>query len=111
MRCHKCGCKKRFFKRYNPLEDFIEEVQEDFINNELEYLRMIQDLLPEVKIKAVELTGSYAFNSTKKPTEESDVDLKVIYSGSLSEQEVADCLYGNIHGFGGCFDIVPHKIS
>lgn len=89
------------------LDDFIEDVQEDFINNQNYYLSSIQALLPEVHIAGIELAGTYSFDSEKMPIEESDIDLKVFYSGPLLEIEVAERLYGKIHGVGGTFDIIP----
>jgi hypothetical protein len=105
----------RRHQRRNPrnpdLDEFIYLVQEDFIVNQANYLAQAGDILSHVEIVGIELIGSYSPDSSRQPTEESDIDLRVSYRGSLSEQEVAEGLYGQIHGFGGVFDIIPHKLA
>jgi hypothetical protein len=93
------------------LDSFINEVNADFVANREYYTDLVRGLIPEVQIIALEITGSYSFDSSKRPTEESDIDLKIIYSGDLSEEEVAERLYGEIYGVGGTFDIIPFKVE
>lgn len=88
---------------------FVKEVQEDFYNNQQEILNYVRAQLPEVLVSRVDLCGTYALNSQRAPTEQSDVDLAIYYSGGMDEQAVADRLYNSINGIGGTYDIVPFR--
>ena len=118
MKCNCWACEERRPNPYrtnvssNPdLEEFIYRVQEDFLINQNSYLAVVQGYLPYVEILGIELTGSYSPGSSRQPTEDSDIDLRVLYRGSQGEQEVAEQLYGRISGYGGIFDIIPERVN
>ncbi|GAI84320.1 unnamed protein product [marine sediment metagenome] len=91
-------------------KQFVRDTVDDFALNKEEYKNRVESLVPEVKIQNIELTGSYAKGG--KPTETSDVDLLVEYSGVLSEDTVRERLLGQIGGFGGSlFDVVVNKVE
>uniref|UniRef100_A0A6H1ZL88 Uncharacterized protein n=1 Tax=viral metagenome TaxID=1070528 RepID=A0A6H1ZL88_9ZZZZ len=88
---------------------FVTDVVNDFSQNKVSYQEELQSLIPDIKIESIELTGSYA--SQGKPTEDSDIDILVRYSGAMSEEAIATALAGKVQGFGGAFDIVPQKAT
>ena len=91
------------------LADFAQSVRDDFRECGLDYLTEVQQLVPEVKILGVQLTGSFA--PGHMPTEESDVDMEVMYRGELTEDDVTSRLRGRVNGYGGVFDIVPVQLE
>lgn len=99
---------------FNPDEEydddfweFVQEVRDDFEDNQDAYLDMVQDILPEAI--TVNLIGSYGPDGS--PTPDSDVDMEVVYAGILEPEDVYEMLKGQIYGPGGTFDIIPTRIE
>lgn len=86
---------------------FIKDVRKYIKENSEQLKQLAQNLIPEIRIRKVELTGSYAPNSKNKPREDSDIDLAIYYRGTLEPEEVAERLYNKLEGEGGTYDIVP----
>lgn len=84
---------------------YVKRVREEFTANRASLLAAAKELIPEVS--HIELTGSYHDGN---PTEDSDVDLMVLYTGPKPAEEVAAKLYGRLHGdLAGAYDIVVAK--
>jgi len=86
---------------------FVQEVRDDFEDRQDVYLEIIQDIVPEVV--SISLIGSYGPDG--EPTLDSDVDLEVFYTGLLMPKDVHQMLKEQIHGLGGCFDIIPTRVE
>lgn len=64
---------------------------------------------PGNKVLRVFLDGSYARGDAH---EKSDIDIRVVYLGPASPQDVADALHGQLMGRYGVYDIHPqHQIA
>ena len=90
--------------------DFKREVYRLFRENKRLIKREAQELLPEVKVVDVRLSGSYG---RRKPTEESDIDIRVIYKGNLARDIVWDRLIDKlgIPGLPGALDIHVERVE
>lgn len=98
---------------HNPQDDdfqqFVQEVRDDFERNKDDYAfqaqRLLNASLPGNKVVDVELHGSYRPGGS--PTPESDVDIKVYYSGPAEPEEVIAVILGKIvnHAGAGVFDV------
>lgn len=90
--------------------DFRREVYRLFRENKKLIKRDAQKLLPEVKVVDVRLGGSYG---RRTPTEESDIDIKVVYKGNLDRDMVWDRLVGKlgIPGLPGAVDIHVEEVE
>jgi len=90
--------------------DFKREVYRLFRENKRLIKREAQGLLPEVKVIDVKLSGSYG---RRRPTEESDIDVKVIYRGNLDIDIAWERLIDKlgIPGLPGAVDVHIEKVE
>jgi hypothetical protein len=97
----------------DEFEAFVQDVRDDFERNKGVYLRQAQEILSEElpgnTVVEVALIGSYSPGRT--PREDSDVDMKVVYSGPATPEDVAAQLAGHIvnHAGAGVFDVWPEQ--
>jgi len=88
---------------------FKKDVYSNFKRHKKSIKRSIQFRVPEIEVVDIALSGSYG---SRSPTEESDIDIKVIYRGDLDRDIIYNRLMGEIGipGVPGVCDIHLQRI-
>ena len=93
----------------NYLDHFYDSIQKDIKQIEKSYLNKKHNINGKnIIIKRIELSGSY---SKGIPTPDSDVDVKIYYTGDVDPSDVAIEFAGQLGGDYGSYDAHAEKIS
>jgi len=111
LQTRKPGTGKGKLGKFKPTgnPEFNAYVEDVRANIHKDYPSLIKQANGVLGIKAIkaELSGSYARGN---PNEDSDIDIKIYYSGKASPEEVAAKLSGNLQGKYGLYDAHAEKI-